>query len=33
VLEYYLVEQQTNARKEVAIATGAIRFGQENGFI
>ncbi|WP_342504862.1 SEC-C domain-containing protein [Sporosarcina sp. FSL K6-2383] len=31
VLEDYLVEQQPNARKEVAIAAGAIRFGQENG--
>ena len=25
------MEQQPNARKEVAIAAGAIRFGQENG--
>lgn len=31
VLEDYLVEQQPKARKEVAIAAGAIRFGQENG--
>ncbi|WP_203247656.1 YecA family protein [Sporosarcina beigongshangi] len=31
VLEDYLVEQQPSARKEVAIAAGAIRFGQENG--
>ena len=30
VIEDYLVEQQPNARKEVAIAAGAIRFGQEN---
>ena len=30
ILEDYLVEQQPNARKEVAIAAGAIRFGQEN---
>ncbi len=30
VVEDYLVEQQPNARKEVAIAAGAIRFGQEN---
>lgn len=32
VVEDYLFEQQPNARKEVAIAAGAIRFGQENGF-
>ena len=32
LLEDYLVEQQPNARKEVAIAAGAIRFGQENSF-
>lgn len=31
IVEDYLVEQQPNARKEVAIAAGAIRFGQENG--
>lgn len=31
VIEDYLVELQPNARKEVAIAAGAIRFGQENG--
>ncbi len=31
VVEDYLVELQPNARKEVAIAAGAIRFGQENG--
>lgn len=31
VVEDYLVEQQPKARKEVAIAAGAIRFGQENG--
>ncbi|MEK3886005.1 YecA family protein [Bacillus sp. FSL K6-3431] len=30
IVEDYLVEQQPNARKEVAIAAGAIRFGQEN---
>ncbi len=30
IIEDYLVEQQPNARKEVAIAAGAIRFGQEN---
>ena len=29
IIEDYLVEQQPNARKEVAIAAGAIRFGQE----
>ncbi len=32
VLEDFLVEQQPNARKEVAIAAGAIRFGQEHSF-
>ncbi|WP_339253948.1 SEC-C metal-binding domain-containing protein [Sporosarcina sp. FSL W8-0480] len=32
VIEDFLVEQQPNARKEVAIAAGAIRFGQENAF-
>ncbi|GGA23109.1 YecA family protein [Psychrobacillus lasiicapitis] len=32
IVEDYLVEQQPNARKEVAISAGAIRFGQENGF-
>lgn len=32
MLEDYLVEQQPNARKEVAIAAGAIRFGQEQTF-
>ncbi|MCM3111623.1 SEC-C domain-containing protein [Lederbergia lenta] len=32
IVEDYLVEQQPNARKEVAIAAGAIRFGQENSF-
>lgn len=31
IIEDYLVEKQPNARKEVAIAAGAIRFGQENG--
>lgn len=31
VIEDYLVELQPNARKEVAIAAGAIRFGQEHG--
>lgn len=31
VLEDYLIEQQPSARKEVAIAAGAIRFGQEKG--
>lgn len=31
IVEDYLVEQQPKARKEVAIAAGAIRFGQENG--
>ena len=31
IIEDYLVELQPNARKEVAIAAGAIRFGQENG--
>lgn len=31
-IEDFLVEQQPNARKEVAIAAGAIRFGQEKGF-
>ena len=30
IVEDYLVDQQPNARKEVAIAAGAIRFGQEN---
>lgn len=30
VIEDYLVELQPNARKDVAIAAGAIRFGQEN---
>lgn len=32
VVEDYLFEQQPNARKEVAIAAGAIRFGQDKGF-
>ncbi|WP_432360945.1 YecA family protein [Sporosarcina sp. UB5] len=32
VVEDFLVEQQPNARKEMAIAAGAIRFGQENSF-
>lgn len=32
VIEDFLVEQQPNARKEVAIAAGAIRFGQEHSF-
>lgn len=31
IVEDFLVEQQPNARKEVAIAAGAIRFGQEQG--
>lgn len=31
-VEDFLVEQQPNARKEVAIAAGAIRFGQEQDF-
>ncbi|MDW0114722.1 SEC-C domain-containing protein [Sporosarcina saromensis] len=31
IVEDFLVEQQPNARKEVAIAAGAIRFGQEKG--
>ena len=31
IVEDYLVEKQPKARKEVAIAAGAIRFGQENG--
>lgn len=31
-VEDFLVEQQPNARKEVAIAAGAIRFGQEKGY-
>lgn len=30
IMEDYLVEQQPNARKEVAISAGAIRFGQEH---
>lgn len=30
IMEDFLVEQQPNARKEVAIAAGAIRFGQEH---
>ncbi|MBY0223961.1 SEC-C metal-binding domain-containing protein [Sporosarcina aquimarina] len=30
LIEDFLVEQQPNARKEVAIAAGAIRYGQEN---
>ena len=30
IIEDYLVELQPNARKEVAIAAGAIRFGQEH---
>lgn len=33
ILEDYLVEQQPNARKEVAIAAGAIRFGLENSLV
>ncbi|MCM3639124.1 SEC-C metal-binding domain-containing protein [Sporosarcina luteola] len=32
VVEDFLVEQQPNARKEMAIAAGAIRFGQDNSF-
>lgn len=32
IVEDYLVELQPNARKEVAIAAGAIRFGMEKGF-
>jgi len=32
IIEDYLVELQPNARKEVAIAAGAIRFGQENDY-
>lgn len=32
VVEDFLVEQQPNARKETAIAAGAIRFGQEHSF-
>lgn len=32
IVEDYLFEQQPNARKEVAIAAGAIRFGQEKAF-
>jgi hypothetical protein len=31
IIQDFLVEQQPNARKEVAIAAGAIRFGQEHG--
>ncbi|GKV68701.1 hypothetical protein NCCP2716_11990 [Sporosarcina sp. NCCP-2716] len=31
LVEDYLVEEQPNARKDVAIAAGAIRYGQENG--
>ncbi|WP_391207067.1 SEC-C metal-binding domain-containing protein [Psychrobacillus sp. L4] len=31
IVEDYLFEQQPKARKEVAIAAGAIRFGQEKG--
>lgn len=31
IVEDFLVEQQPNARKEVAIAAGAVRFGQEHG--
>ena len=30
IIEDYLVEKQPNARKDVAVAAGAIRFGQEN---
>lgn len=30
IVEDYLVEEQPKARKEVAIAAGAIRFGQEH---
>ncbi|GKV64693.1 MULTISPECIES: YecA family protein [unclassified Sporosarcina] len=30
LIEDFLVEQQPNARKEVAIAAGAIRYGQDN---
>jgi len=30
IMEDYLVEQQPNARKEVAISAGAVRFGQEH---
>ncbi|MFX3674767.1 MAG: SEC-C metal-binding domain-containing protein [Paenisporosarcina sp.] len=30
IMEDFLIEQQPNARKEVAIAAGAIRFGQEH---
>ncbi|WP_041071337.1 YecA family protein [Bacillus sp. OxB-1] len=32
IVEDFLVEQQPNARKDVAIAAGAIRFGQEQAF-
>lgn len=32
IVEDYLVEQQPSARKDVAIAAGAIRFGMENAF-
>ncbi|MCG7345705.1 SEC-C domain-containing protein [Sporosarcina sp. ACRSL] len=32
IVEDFLVEQQPNARKETAIAAGAIRFGQEHSF-
>ena len=30
IIEDYLVEKQPNARKDIAVAAGAIRFGQEN---
>ena len=30
IIEDFLVEKQPNARKDVAVAAGAIRFGQEN---
>jgi len=30
IIEDYLVEKQPNARKDVAVAAGAIRFGQDN---
>ncbi|MCZ2258323.1 YecA family protein [Sporosarcina sp. G11-34] len=32
IIEDFLVEKQPNARKDVAIAAGAIRFGQDNAF-
>ena len=33
VLEDFLVDEQPKARKKLAIAAGAVRFGQENGLI